>query len=719
MDMTQDYHAKIHDNTSRKSLGRRVSFADHAHVRIFEKPDTNHTNSTGSPQSSPVVDPSSHQNVVTDENAYHRPTPVAGQHYSSVRYTVMHRKTEDMDLTSVGPLTFPISSGTAGSAILDEEFDYDDVDDDMEVTEVIKAELLRKRSLSLGGRQPPSQVGSSILSADESSDDLEETRSSIGNDSTTSDTLSERSQAMEFTIPLNQSLRPPAYKDEVWLALRRATHSGNTPIEPVPTSDDDQDYPANNGMNLGDAVQRLMRARDSLSHPSHNEENIPDDMVQHPPHDESFSSINDSFEAEANDGDRTMNISKVLDRASLNDVANARKSMGYQDSTMDESEIYATLAPKGSSIPRSSLLQQNLGGPSGQQLFKPSVFQPPPDGVDTQPPSATGQTKQATTPISFSFTPKASAFPSKSKPSTSKLDSPAKKKIKPVFSAAFAPPVTRPSPKKIASFSNSLQTNKRPRDEDVENNSSPAKSQALAEKCLGGLVDAPMESLAAAMVTNTTRRKPLSPSRKALFQAPVVTTSAPQTAPAVRRPSGYYARRKSLAPVPSIIPNKGIEDVLATVKSPKKKLGSGIGRDSVGSTPVIARDRASASQKGKETSKAGEVDNLIVLPSTREATQQSAVSSPTREWLIPTSPRVNSAALLVQPSTTTSVIDFSTIVTTGFGDDEEADMDVDATEQWREGVEQGVYFEDDLVNPFSFSTSTNSNSCSLIARHFH
>jgi kinetochore protein Spc7/SPC105 len=710
MDMTQDYHAKINDNTSRKSLGRRVSFAEHAHVRMFEKPDTNHTNSTGSPQSSPVVDSSSHQNVVTDENAYHRPTPFAGRHSSSVRY----RKSEDMDLTSVGPLSFPISSGTAGSAILDE--DLDDVDDDMEVTEVIKAELLRKRSLSLRGRQPLSQVGSSILSADELSDDLEETRSSIGNDSTTSDMLSDRSQAMEFTIPLNQSLRPPAHEDKAWLALRQATHSGNTPIEPMPASDDDQDYPASNGMDLGDAVQRLMRARDSLSHPSYNEEDTPDEMVQHIPHDETFSSVDDSFEADADDGDRTMNISKVLGRASLNDAANARMSMGYQDSTMDESEIYATFAPKGSSIPRSSLLQQNLGGPSGQQLLKPSVFQPPPAGVDTQPLSATGQTKQATTPIPFSFTPKAPASPSKSKPSTSKLDSPAKRKIKPVFSAAFAPPVTRSSPKKIATFSNSRQPNKRPRDEDVENHPSPAKSQPLAEKCLGGLADASTESLAAAMVTNTARPKPLSPSKKALFQAPVVTTSASQTAPAVRRPSGYYARRKSLAPVHSIIPNKGIEDVLVTVKSPKKKLDSGIGRASVGSTSVIAWDRASVSQKGKETSKAGEVDKLVVLPSTRGATQQPAVSSPTRESLTTTSPRVNSAALLVQPS---SVVDFSTIVTSGFGDDEEADMDVDATEQWREGVEQGEYFEDDLVNPFSFSTSTNSNSCPLIARHFH
>lgn len=669
MDMTQDYYARVHDNTSRKSLGRRVSFAEHAHVRLFEKPDKNHTNSTSSPQSSPVVSPSSHQNVVTDENAYDRPTPVAGQHHSSVRHTVMNRKAEDMDLTSVAPLTFPISSGTAGSAILDEEFDYDDVDNDMEVTEVIRAELLRKRSLSLGGRQPLSQVGSSILSADESSDDLEETQSSIGNDSTTSDALSERSQAMEFTIPLNQSLRPPAHEDEAWLALRRATHSGNTPIEPVPTSDDDQDYPPNNGMDLGDAVQRLMRVRDSLSLPSHNEENTPDNMVQHLPHDETFSSIDESFEADADDGDRTMNISKVLGRASLNDVANARMSMGYQDSTMDESEIYATLAPKGSSIPRSSLLQQNLGGPSGQQLLKPSVFHPPPEGVDTQPSSGAGQTKQATAPIPFSFTPKASAFPSKPKPSTSKLDSPAKRKIKPVFSAAFAPPVTRPSPKKIATFSDARQLNKRPRDEDVENNPSPAKSQAL---------------------------KPLSPSKKALFQAPTVTPSASQTAPAVRRPSGYYARRKSLAPVPSIIPNKGIEDVLATVKSPKKKLGSGIGRASVGSTPVVAWDRASVSQKGKETSKTGEVDKLVVLPSTCEATQQLAVSSPTGDLLTPTSPRVNSAALVVQPSTTTSVVDFSTIVTSGFGEDEEADMDVDATEQWREGVEQGEYFEDDL-----------------------
>jgi hypothetical protein len=41
----------------------------------------------------------------------------------------------------------------------------------------------------------------------------------------------------EFSIPL-RSLRPLAEHDEVWLALRRVTYSGDALIEHEPSSDD-------------------------------------------------------------------------------------------------------------------------------------------------------------------------------------------------------------------------------------------------------------------------------------------------------------------------------------------------------------------------------------------------------------------------------------------------------------------------------------------------
>lgn len=61
MDLTH-----VHENT-RKSLARRVSFADRAHVRLFETREQN-TNSTASPQSSPVQE--AVEQGPTDENAY-------------------------------------------------------------------------------------------------------------------------------------------------------------------------------------------------------------------------------------------------------------------------------------------------------------------------------------------------------------------------------------------------------------------------------------------------------------------------------------------------------------------------------------------------------------------------------------------------------------------------------------------------------------------------
>jgi hypothetical protein len=98
MDFTQDYSTPVHDNTSRKSLGRRVSFASRPHVRIFE---TIHSSSTGSPHSSPasaLSDDTCRQPDVTNENDY--PRQSLGRRRSSTRYSMAE---SDMDLTSIFP----------------------------------------------------------------------------------------------------------------------------------------------------------------------------------------------------------------------------------------------------------------------------------------------------------------------------------------------------------------------------------------------------------------------------------------------------------------------------------------------------------------------------------------------------------------------------------------------------------------------------------------
>ena len=72
------------DENTRKSLGRRVSFANHAHVLLFEVTEQN-TNSTASPQSSPAAEIESY-GATDDENAY--PGASSFKHRSFIRQSI-------------------------------------------------------------------------------------------------------------------------------------------------------------------------------------------------------------------------------------------------------------------------------------------------------------------------------------------------------------------------------------------------------------------------------------------------------------------------------------------------------------------------------------------------------------------------------------------------------------------------------------------------------
>ena len=365
MEITREYTTPVHDNTSRKSLGRRVSWATHSNVLLFE---ANHTNSTSSSRESASPD-------ITNENDY--PGKSLRQRRSSARYSLA--PSEDMDLTSVVPGTFQ----PQGSAILDEDFgDFDDEDDyddvDMDVTEAIHGDFARKRSLSLGIRQPFSQIPAP------KSHDADQSQLDIGNESAQSDATSEQFQAMEFTVPLGQSLRP-ANQDQVWLALKQATHSGNNTSETELPSDDEMD--------LDDAMLRLRHARDSMSLAQLN--------MGQKPQDDSFATTNDSFE---DDGNQTMNVSQAFGHASMGQ-GGSRPSMGYQDSNMDESEVYGSIEPgnptRQSIAPSVSMVQP----PVPQQPPESPVFQPLPSKEASKQP-ITRSIGEATVSVPFSFTPK-------------------------------------------------------------------------------------------------------------------------------------------------------------------------------------------------------------------------------------------------------------------------------------------------------------------------
>ena len=673
MDLTQDLSAPVHDNTTRKSLERRVSFASHKKVLFFEK---NHLKSTGSPRPSPSSIPSldSHQ-TVGNENNY--PSQAFRKRRSSARYS--NAGSEDMDLTTI------ITAGNfqnTSSAILEEEFDYDgdNFDDDMEVTEAIPGNLIRKRSLSMG-RQPLSRPESNSPI-----NEVDESQSDIGNDSMQSEGTSEGTQFMEFTVPLGQSLRPPAEQDEVWLALKQVTHSGNEPSEPEPVSCDSPQQRGSDGMELEDAVERLMRARDSLPLST---QPASQGYVQ----DDTFTSTEDSFESNS-DGNKTLNLSQVIGRVSMNTTA--RMSLGYQDSNMDESEVYGNIAQ---STPRQSLLP--AGPPLTpfqeeaipvEQVIRSTVFHPPPSAA-----RSAASTKNSLPSSSFSFTPgKISPSKSKSISSPSKIAKP-----KPTFSAAFAPPVKKPSPKK---FNNPVTqpSVKRPRsaqDDEAEymdaDKPSPPKKQSMAETWMG--ITAPSEESRSPPNPTTTKAlankpRPLSPSRKALFQTDASATTTPSENPSqpqpsgVRRPSGYFARRKSLAV--SFNPPASQDRNTPAPQSPKKSTIA-FGRSSLGPPSANAWDRFDRDSNSEVTEKDGDIRGVAPLaPRTLSPARRSPALEPASEpgSLSPDMPPA--PTITISSATDTSETQELS---------QEMEIDIDATQQWREMVQQTEYEEEEIV----------------------
>ncbi|KAG6866877.1 hypothetical protein C0991_008814 [Blastosporella zonata] len=646
MDFTRDFQTRIHDNTTRKSFGgRRVSFAENVHVRLIENLKKDKENDSNNVQPPPASEPP--QQVLrppTNENDY--PGAASGSRpRSSVRYSLG----EDMDLTSIGPQVF---FSPDDSMIADEELDFNDDDDNgMEITEVVRGELIRKRSLSMGQRPPLAQLPQEEQERDPlPSDDLEQSESYEEADSQALSDDPDLSEPMDFTMPLRRSKRPPAEQDELWHALRQATHSGDTPIDPEPSSDDaDHGNVPYEGdeMDLDDAVQRLMRARASL----------PSVLAMHTP--ASAESIdNDSFSTEGSfeeQRDQTMNLSAVYGRLSIG-------------SAMDESEVYGAIDVPMQSTPRHSLARR-LQDPEPEQSVLPpppkapafTVFQPPPSA----PSAAAGPSRhQSALPVFTPLPPPTS--PTKPKATPAPL-SPAKAKqpaARTGFSAAFAPPVARPSP------------GKRPRpstddgyDHEMDKPSS-AKRASLAGKWEAESVSVP---------SSKPQPRQLSPSKKAPFQAPAAPSSQ-RPSSSIRRPSGYFARRKSLGTALGSEPHE--DKTPAAPTSPKKKAaGLGLGRASMGSGSADAWQRFDKNQVDEEKEE-DHCDREVV----RQATASSAI---TRGSPAPASPRSEPTAAPSQPP----IADVSALVGSNEVEQSDDNIEIDATEQWRNGVEDNDYNE--------------------------
>lgn len=629
MDMTRDYRE---DNPTRKSLGRRVSFANHAHVRLFEVPDHN-TNSTTSPQSSPAAEPGPDTPRATnDENVY--PGAQRSRRRSSARHSVAFSEgggEESMDMdsddTAFSPSAF-FRTGNEGPTD-DELNDLDGPSDgdDMDVTEVVPRDFVRKRSLSLGiSRQPLANLSIPQPSPDAHNDqeDISNETSYIEEDSAQSQSFTSEgdvSQPMEFTVPL---IRPPEPPSEAWLALRSATHSGNTPY--IPSSDDDggDDGGDVQEMELTDAVSRLQAARASLGlgeAPVEEGEN-------------SFTSTEDSFMDEGvgdgEDGNQTVNVTQLMRRVSLGPGADSTTTSVFssQEQSKDEAinqavpeippsipiahsqEIYPAIPESPPSVATiadpPALYPEIYAGDNAIASAVPAaeptsssdtpVFSAPQPTISEAQSVQSGNLPQSTAvlePLNFTFTPKprAPASPVRSRSSSPTKAPPSPRK----FTAAFAPPVIRPSPHKR--LNEAIDT-------DHGSQPSPAKRPAGTER----LSITPGRGTGAVRVL-------LSPSKMSpLNMVPLHLEGQRDAGPSkrasvgFRRPSGYFAQRKSLGtvvPDSTMATNAG--PTLPSRISPIKKAAVSLGRKSVGFT---GEDGSREDATNRESTSLTVVDDL-------------------------------------------------------------------------------------------------------------
>lgn len=374
MEMTGVVH--LDAENGRKSLGRRVSFANHAHVRLFEVPEPN-TNSTTSPQSSPGVETGDLVGM-NDENAY--PGAASFRRRTSIRRSPSLGESggeESMDLDSEDIVCSAAFSRAKNIPWDGNEVDILDGDyDDMDMTEAIPHNTLRKRSLSFGvTRQPLASLSAppALLDNQAQYEQEDSTEQSIAEDASLVSrpfgTEENTSQPMEFTVPL---IRPPEPPSDAWLALRAATHSGDTPYIP---SSDDEELGGVQEMELTDAVARLQAARESLGLDEG-----------------SFASTEDSFGEEHSGaegiGNKTINVTQLMKRVSLAPAT---------ESATDASCVHDTPEPTPSPSVVPSVVSIESSGISQQ----PSNDATPPMPTEEVPENTTDQVHVDVQPSDF------------------------------------------------------------------------------------------------------------------------------------------------------------------------------------------------------------------------------------------------------------------------------------------------------------------------------
>jgi kinetochore protein Spc7/SPC105 len=622
MDFTRDLQASVNENATRKSLGRRVSFASHAQVRVFEK-DPNRGDMS---PSAVVVNHPGHPTqpgaLVNDENDYPGVSSLVRRR-SSLRRSVAFSENGEAPMDMDSELeSSPLPAGflVQRSSLQDEE--PDDVsgsweEEDMELTTNLAARRSRKSSLGLSSLTPSGQVPD--LDDHLSSEDM--TQESTG------DTSGEQTEPTEFTVPLSKSLRKPEPPSAEWLALCAMTHAGaDGPSEPVPFDmGEDGSFAHGGGVGLGEddmditeAETRLRRMRESLGLTNIAQES-------------SFTSSEGS--SIGGDDNQTVNLTSVwrenlgTDSSSVMDLTNVQGISG--ESSADEA-VNRALTPAFS-------LEDPARPPDQHDPHAQTLSSAP---TSTTPfPTVTGLPSDATASLSV-FTKPGPVFsaPRQAPHSPSKLKPPGSPRKG--GSAAFALPVARPQPKKRVVPAGVDNEDPFP----FESQGSPAKTQE-------------------------SRPSPSKTTSTSVLAESISKSSATRrhSAAGLRRPSGYFAQRKSLGP-------SGVLNIPPPT-SPKKKVAKA--RASIADVSVLNQDLLFGRQNAEPSR--SQRQPHFPLQDTLEATGVTDPSNSPLSMPFPADPSLVPSAGPETPAPQITV----------------ASAEVGATEQWRNNVQPPSFTEED------------------------
>ncbi|KLO20428.1 Spc7-domain-containing protein [Schizopora paradoxa] len=493
-DTTMDFTADLTMGPGgfRKSLNKRVSFAVTKDIRIFEANDQN-TNSSGGPPSSSPTPPSPDPPPVvqlSNENDYPgRRVSWMGGRRSSVGTDYGERS---MSLEASEAPDSPVNpafmfQGGGGGSSSDTEQDGDEMD--MDMTQAMNQDIRRKRSLSIARR---SSIAIGKLPAPSNAQDENEVSMEEGQsaDMTTSSMESSREgdTHMEYTIPLEQPFREPKPPSEAWLQLQALTNS--TSDTSTSSADDEGE-----DMELTDAITRLARARASFG--------IGD--AQPGDGDPSFSSDESGMADDSADmANQTMNLTGLMGSVRDMDITgDTIAAFGQQLADLDNSIDSPPSSPPAAAPP---------------PLFTSSVFSAPPPQPRSPSPSRQSelQSKSPSAPPLSRLKPPAVFVP----PAPSGSTSP-RRSVSP-NPAPDSPSKKRPAESQIV---------------DVEGTPkpSPAKKHAVG---LGKSIPSSF---------NASPKKQSSTSTTPSSQDSVGTSAGTKTN-SLRRPSGYFAQRRSLLP---------------------------------------------------------------------------------------------------------------------------------------------------------------------------